>query len=167
MSYFKNRLRPEERLGVMHIDMLSRSLDVAIKDLGHRLDGYEHLDAELAAMQTIYRRIIQYALKDQPPEMEDIIMRQSRDFTISLERRSPIRKEQEVVMPISDEWQFVNCVLDSRCRLCLMSAAEAARCPVRALLRKYADEPEPGYAACGFIGCAVGQNKSANEQVPV
>lgn len=167
MSYFKNRLRPEERLGVMHIDMLSRSLDVAMEDLRPRMEGYENLDEEMETVRAIYRRILQYALKDQPEDTEDIIKRQSRDFTISLERRSPIRKEQEVVMPISDEWQFVNVVLESRCGICLKSSAEATACPVRRLLRKYSDEPEPGYGTCGFTGCTVGQNDSTNEQVPV
>lgn len=167
MSYFKNQLRPEERLAIMHVDMLARSLDAAVHDLTGRLKGYEHLEAELAAVRTIYRRIKEYALKDQPKETASIILRQSRDFVISLERRSPVKKEQEVVMPISDEWQFVQVVLDSRCAVCLKSAAEAESCPVRKQLRKYSDEPEPGFAACGFIGCTVGQNDSANEQVPV
>ena len=167
MSYFKNRLRPEERLAIMHVDMLARSLDAAMGALMGRMEGYEHLDAEMAAVRTIYRRIVEYALKDQPKETADIILRQSRDFIISLERKSPIRKEQEVVMPISDEWQFVSVVLESRCRLCLKSSAEAAACPVRRLLRKYSDEPEAAFAACGFTGCTVSQNDSANEQEPI
>lgn len=167
MSYFEKRLRPEQRLGIMHIDMLSRSLQAAVDDLGNKLDGYENLEGDIKTVEDIYRRMVAYALKDQPKDTASIILRQSRDFTISLERRSPIRKEQEVVMPISDEWQFVNIALESRCRMCLMSAPEAQHCPVRALLRKYADEPEPGFAACGYIGCVVGQNDSANEQVPV
>lgn len=164
MSYFKNRLRPQERLGVMHMDMLGRSFNVALKDLGSKLDGYEGLDEDVETMRSICRRMVDYALKDQPPETADIILRQSRDFWINLERRSPVRKEQEVVMPISDEWQFVNVVLESRCHLCLKTAAEAANCPVRALLRKYADEPDPGFGNCGYVGCTVGNNASANAQ---
>lgn len=164
MSYFKNRLRPEERMGVMHMDLLTRSFNVAIKDMGAKLEGYPNLYAEIEAVRTTCRNLVEYALKDQPPDTRDIILRQSRDFVISMERRSPVKKELEVVMPIGDEWQFVQVVLDSRCAVCLKSAAEAEGCQVRKLLRKYSDEPEPGFAACGFTGCIVGQNESANRQ---
>lgn len=166
-GYFKTRLRPEERQGVMHMDLLTRSFNAAVKDMGAKLEGYLNLEAEIEAVRTICKNMVEYALKDQPPDMADIILRQSRDFVISLERRSPVRKEQEVVMPISDEWQFVNCVLESRCRICVKTAAEAAACPVRRLLRKYSDEPESGWGNCGFTGCAVGQNDSTNEQEPI
>ena len=33
MSYFETRIRPEERQGVMHLDMLSRSFDTAIRNM--------------------------------------------------------------------------------------------------------------------------------------
>ena len=164
MSYFKTRLRPEERLGVMHMDMLGRSFNVAINDLGAKLDGYDGLEEDIKTVRSICGRIVRHALKDQPPDTADIILRQSRDFTIDLTRRSPARKEQEVVMPISDEWQFVSCVLESRCAVCLKTAAEAAACPVRALLRKYSDEPEQGFGNCGYTGCAVSQNDRENAQ---
>ena len=167
MNYFENRLRPDERLGVMHMDMLSRSFDVAIRDLGHKLDGYPNLEAEIEAMHTICLNMVAYALKDQDDGIKKVVLRQSRDFVIGLERRSPINKEQEVIMPISDEWQFVNIVLDSRCRTCLLTGAEAAQCQVRRLLRKYSDEPDPGFGHCGFVGCTVGQNSSMNEQKPI
>jgi len=166
-NYFKTRLRAEERLGVMHMDLLTRSFNAALKDLGSKLEGYEDLEGDIKTVREICKKIVAYALKDQAKDTADIILRQSRDFVISLERRSPVRKEQEVVMPISDEWQFVNVVLDSRCNICLKSAAEAEACPVRKLLRKYSDEPEAGYGNCGFTGCVVGQNDSTNEQKPI
>ena len=164
MSYFKTRLRPEERMGVMHMDMLGRSFNVALEDIRGKLEGYEGLEQDVETMRGICLRMVEYALKDQPPETASLILRQSRDFTIGLQRRSPVRKELEVIMPISDEWQFVQAVVESRCSICLLSATDAAKCPVRALLRRYSDEPEPGFAACGFIGCKVGQNDSANAQ---
>ena len=163
-DYFRTRLRPQERLGVMHLDMLGRSFNVALKDLGSKLDGYEDLDKDVETMRSILRRLVEYVLKDQPKDTANIILRQSRDFIINLERRSPVRKEQEVVMPVGDEWQFVQVVLDSRCAVCMKTAGEAMTCPVRALLRKYADEPDPGFGHCGYVGCTVGNNASANAQ---
>lgn len=166
-DYFKTRLRPEERLGVMHMDLLARSFNGAIARMEPKLKDYERLEEDKAALRDICRRLTEHALKDQPADTADIILRQSRDFTLSLERRSPVKPEQEVVMPISDEWQFVRVVLDSRCAVCVKTAGEAAACPVRKLLRKYSDEPEPGFAACGFIGCSVGVNDSMNEEAGI
>lgn len=41
-DYAARRLRPEERRGVMHMDMLSRSFRLAACDLGKRLEGYKN-----------------------------------------------------------------------------------------------------------------------------
>ena len=136
MSYFETRIRPEERQGVMHMDMLSRSFDTAIRSMGRKLAGYEALEEDARTLKEICERLRDWALKDQSADTMDIILRQSRDYVLGLERRGPVRRGEEVVMPIEDEWQFVSVTLESRCRTCMMTPEEAAACPVRRLLRR-------------------------------
>ena len=152
-DYAARRLRPEERRGIMHMDMLSRSFRLAACDLGTRLADYKYLNRDLGTVQSVCRRLIEHAMENVEPEMRAQVLRQSRDYTLGLERIAAARREEEVVMPMSDEWQFVSIVLDSRCSVCLKSGAESRQCRVRALLRKYADEPDPGAMGCGYAGC--------------
>ena len=159
-DYAARRLRPEERRGIMHMDMLSRSFRLAACDLGKRLEGYKYLSRDIGMMQSVCRRLIEHAMENVEPEMRAQVLRQSRDYTLGLERIAAARKEEEVVMPMSDEWQFVSIVLDSRCSMCLKSGAESRQCRVRALLRKYADEPDPGAMGCGYAGCQLSNDAS-------
>lgn len=152
-DYAARRLRPEERMGIMQLDMLSRSFRLATCDLSKRLEGYRYLNRDLGAVQSACRRLIEYAAQNVDQGALDQVLRQSRDYALGLERIAVARKEEEVVMPMSDEWQFVSVVLDSRCGMCLKSGTESRQCRVRALLRRYVDEPDPGTLGCGYAGC--------------
>lgn len=84
---------------------------------------------------------------------------------MGLERRSVVKKMEEVVMPMDDEWQFIHITLDSRCGICLKTSSECRDCKVRALLRRYVDEPEPEISgACGFMGVDLSDSKKLNRQ---
>lgn len=152
-DYAARRLRPEERRGIMHMDMLSRSFRLAACDLGRRLDGYRWLNRDLGMVQSACRRIIEHAAQGTDRGALEQVLRQSRDYALGLERIAVARKEEEVVMPMQDEWQLISIVLDARCAVCLKGGAESRQCRVRALLRKYADEPDPGALGCGYAGC--------------
>lgn len=60
-DYAARRLRPEERRGIMHMDMLSRSFRLAACDLSKRLEGYRYLNRDLGAVESACRRMIEYA----------------------------------------------------------------------------------------------------------
>lgn len=152
-AYAAKRLRPEERNAIMHLDMLNRSFKMAVCDLSKRLEGYKYLKRDIGACSSACRRMIEYATQNCDAEFIAQLLRQSRDYTIGLTRIAAARPEEECVMPLSDEWQFVSIVLDSRCSMCLKSGVESRQCKVRKLLRKYADEPDPGAMACGYAGC--------------
>ena len=82
-----------------------------------------------------------------------------------MERISPARKMEECVMTLEDEWNFIQIVMDSRCKLCLKIGEECRRCRIRKLLRKFVDEPEPGsLTACGYMGCDLSDNRKLNRQ---
>ena len=99
-DYAARRLRPEERRGIMHMDMLSRSFRLAACDLGKRLEGYRYLSRDIGMMQSVCRRLIEHAMENVEPEMRAQVLRQSRDYTLGLERIAAARREDEVVMPI-------------------------------------------------------------------
>lgn len=127
-DYAARRLRPEERRGIMHMDMLSRSFRLAACDLGKRLAGYKYLNRDLGMMQSVCRRLIARAMENVDPEMRAQVLRQSRDYALGLERIAVARREEEVVMPMQDEWQFISVVLDARCAVCLKGGAESRQC---------------------------------------
>lgn len=47
-EYKRRRLKGEERLALMQLDMLARSFDAAANDLKDRLAGYKWLKRDLA-----------------------------------------------------------------------------------------------------------------------
>ncbi len=160
----RRRLRPEERAAIMHLDMLKKSYEYCAGQLQGRLGGYRYLKRDLGFMKHACNALIDEALKGEEPETADHIRRQSRDWRLGIERVSPVRRKDEVVMPIEDEWQMIHIVLESRCGLCLKGDGESAQCPIRKLLRKYCDEPESGtLRGCGYQGCDLNDNvKSMN-----
>lgn len=153
-AYKRRRMNNEERAAVMHLDMLSRSFEYCLGKLAGRLAGYRYLKRDAAMVKSVCGRLRDAALGENPGELEQQIVRQSRDYRLGLERVSPIRRAEEVVMPLEDEWQLIHICLESRCGLCMMTAGESATCKIRALLRRYCDEPEPGMLrGCGYQGC--------------
>ena len=166
--YKKRRLRNEERLAVMQIDMLGRSFEDAVRALSDRLARVKGVQRDLGMVRWVCRRLVHEALNTDPGVPEEIaaqIVRQSRAFRFGLERISPIRKMEECVMTLEDEWNMIQIVLDSRCGLCLKTGEECSRCGVRKLLRKFVDEPEPGVLTeCGYMGCNLSDSKKLNKQ---
>ena len=120
-TYRKNRLRSEERFGVMRMDMLAQSLDTALRDLQKRLVGFENLDERVDAAFSLFKDLTAYVLKDQPKDTAAHILRQSRDFVITFERRSPVKKGEEIVVPIEDIFVILSIALDSQCAMCFKS----------------------------------------------
>lgn len=167
-EYKKRRLNNAERLAVMQIDMLARSFDNAIGVLEGRLSGVKGVKRDAGMLRYICRRLVREAIETAPGVPADIaaqILRQSRDFRFGLERISPVRKMEECVMTLEDEWQLIQITLDSRCKLCLKDGEECRRCKIRALLRKFVDEPEPGsLTECGYMGCDLSDSKKLNKQ---
>lgn len=166
-EYAKRRLTNEERAAVMHLDMLSKSFEYCVDKLARRLGGYRYTKRDLGMMRSTCRRVVEAALGENPEDLAKQILRQSRDFRLGLERISPVRKAEEVVMPLEDEWQLIHICLESRCGMCLMTEGECRTCRVRALLRRYCDEPEPGsLRGCGYQGCDLsdGDRKRMNRQ---
>lgn len=167
-EYKKRRLRNEERLAVMQIDMLGRSFEDAVHVLEERLARVRGVKRDLGMVRWICRRLVHEALNTDPGVPEEIaaqIVRQSRDFRFGLERISPVRKMEECVMTLEDEWNLLQIVLDSRCGLCLKNGEECRRCKIRTLLRKFVDEPEPGsLTECGYMGCNLSDSKKLNKQ---
>lgn len=163
-DYWKSRLNGEQRQALMNIDMLTRSFEVCAEALKGRVGDYKYLNRDIKLMRSVAQRILKLALDGLPDDTAATILRQSRDFRLETVRISPVRRGEEVVMPMEDEWQFVNIVLDSRCATCLKTSGECRSCGVRKLLRQYADEPDPGLRDCGFQGCEISQSSRLNEQ---
>ena len=91
-EYAKKRLRNEERIAVMTLDMLSRSFAEAVEALIGRIGQMPGFKRDLGMMRHICQRFVKEAVKDNPQELAEHIIRQSRDFIISVERRSPVRR---------------------------------------------------------------------------
>lgn len=164
-EYKKRRLRNEERLAVMKLDMLTRSFGEAVCALENRLKGYKYTKRDLCMVVSVCKKLVREALGESPQDIAAQILRQSRDYCMGLERRSVVKKMEEVVMPMDDEWQFIHITLDSRCGICLKTSSECRDCKVRALLRRYVDEPEPEISgACGFMGVDLSDSKKLNRQ---
>ena len=167
-EYKKRRLRNEERLAVMQLDMLGRSFEDAGRVLEGRLSKVKGVKRDLGMIRYICKRLVRETLETDPGVPSEItaqILRQSRDFRFGLERISPVRKMEECVMTLEDEWKLIHITLDSRCSLCLKSGEECRRCEIRSPLRKFVDEPEPGsLTECGYQGCDLSDSKKLNKQ---
>lgn len=158
-EYKRRRLKGEERLALMQLDMLARSFDAAANDLKDRLAGYKWMKRDLGLMRRTCMHLMEEAVRDVPRDALELVLRQSRDYRLGLVRWSPIRREEEIVMPLSDEWQFVDIAMSERCATCLKTEAESKACELRALLRRYVDEPDPEFMSCGYVGMQVGECK--------
>ena len=169
-EYAKVRLRNEERMAVTEMDMLGRSFEAAVNALAPRLEakGVKGIKRDIGMLRHICKRIVRETLETAPgvpAETADHLIRQSRDFRFALERISPVRKQEEVVMTLEDEWQFIQITLESRCAMCLKTPGEVRSCQLRKLLRKYADEPKPGaMTECGFMNHILGDHAKLNKQ---
>lgn len=164
-AYRRSRLSQQERQGVMKLDMLTRSFEKATIDLAARLKGYKYLKRDLGAINGALVRIRKAAMEGVQEDIEKTILRQSWDYMMSIEKCSPIRRPGEIVMPMEDEWQLIELALSERCAMCLKTDAEARKCELRKLLRRYTNEPEPELSACGFMGRDLsGEINNANDQ---
>lgn len=163
-DYWKNRLTGEQRQAMMNLDLLTRSFIISAEALESRMGDYKYLKRDLKMIEAVSMRLLKKALEGMPDDTAAMLLRQSRDFRLETVRVSPQRRGEEVVMPMADEWQFVNIVLDSRCSTCMKTSGEAKACGVRKLLRTYANEPDPGLRDCGFQGCEISQSSKLNEQ---
>ena len=161
-EYSRRRLSNEERVAIMTIDLLTRSWEHSLSKLRGRLGEYKNLKRDLGFIKYSARKIIEAALEGTEDDIAAHLVRQSRDWRLGLERVGPTRRQEEVTMPLEDEWQMIHIVLESRCGLCMMTDGEARMCKIRKLLRKYCDEPEPQLLhGCGYQGTDLNDNVKA------
>lgn len=152
-EYRLSRMSNLERQGIMMLDMLSRSFAASYAPLAARIEkAYKWGKRDLGMIAGAIGRLKAAALSGVQEDIQQTIDRQSRDFVLGLERRSPVRKGQEIVMPIEDEWQLIQIAMTERCSVCVKDSAECRRCELRKLLRRYTNEPEPEFDTCGFMG---------------
>jgi hypothetical protein len=164
-EYAKRRLRAEERMAILKLDMLSRSFGGAVDALEKKLEGVKGVKRDLGMMRHIITRFMEEALKEVPADQVAQLLRQSRDYRLSLERLNVNAHHDEYVIGQEDVWQMIHITLDARCSICLASGTEAKNCGVRKLLRKYMDEPDPGcLSGCGYAGVDVADSKLMNRQ---
>lgn len=148
-DYNAHRLREEERRGVFALDQLTRSFEVACRRLENRLKGYRYYKRDVGMIQAACKRLYIAAVKGVDPELLLQIERQSRDYVLDSVRRTVVPPD-EVVVTTADIETLLNLVLDSHCAMCMMEGSAARGCKVRRLLRKFTDEPDPGFMPCGF-----------------
>lgn len=164
-DYKRSRMSGMQRQGIMMLDMLTRSFDASVEVLEERLGGYKYARRDMGAVRAAIKRLREAALEGVEEDVRRTILRQSRDFRLGLERMSPIDRKQEMIVSMEDLWQMVNLAVEERCSMCMKTDAEARACPVRKLLRRYTNEPEPGLSSCGYMGSAMsGEVKHLNAQ---
>lgn len=164
-EYRRSRMSNDERQGIMTLDMLGRSFDEAAEKLAGRLKSYKYLKRDLGAIRGALLRIRTAALDGVQKDIEETILRQSWDYTLTIARVSPIKPSGNIVMPMEHEWQLISLALDERCGVCLKTDAEARKCELRKLLRHYLNEPEPELSACGYMGRELNDKvKNMNKQ---
>lgn len=149
-DYNARRLREEERRGVFALDQLTRSFDTACRRLDNRLNGYKYCRRDVGMIQAACKRLYIEAVKDVDPELLLQIERQSRDYVLDSVRKTVVPPD-EVVVTTADIETLLNLVLDSHCAMCMLEGSAAKGCKVRRLLRKFTDEPDPGFMQCGFV----------------
>lgn len=157
-DYNAHRLREEERCGVFALDQLTRSFEVACRRLENRLKGYRYYKRDVGMIQAACKRLYIAAVKDVDPELLMQIERQSRDYVLDSVRKTVVPPD-EVVMTTHDIETLLNLVLDSHCAMCMTEGSAARGCKVRRLLRKFTDEPDPGFMPCGFVARKMNDNK--------
>ena len=166
-AYRKSRFTGMERQGLMMLDMLGRSFEAVTGALEKRLEAYRYARRDLGAVKAAIGRLKAAAMEGAQEDIQQMINRQSRDYRLGIERMGPVSGNpgQEIVMPMEDLWQLINLALCERCSMCVKTPQEARKCALRKLLRRYANEPEPGYAACGFVGYELSEDvKHLNRQ---
>ena len=149
-DYNARRLREEERRGVFALDQLTRSFETACKRLENRLKSYKYCRRDIGMIQAACKRLYIEAVKDVDPELLLQIERQSRDYVLDSVRKTVVPPD-EVVVTTADIETLLNLVLDSHCAMCMLGGGDAKGCKVRRLLRKFTDEPDPGFMPCGFV----------------
>ena len=149
-DYNAHRLREEERRGVFALDQLTRSFETACRRLENRLKGYKYCRRDIGMIQAACKRLYIEAVKGVDPELLTQIERQSRDYVLDSVRKTVVPPD-EVVVTTADIEMLLNLVLDSHCAMCMLESGDAKGCKVRRLLRKFTDEPDPGFMPCGFV----------------
>lgn len=164
-EYRRKRMDEKERMGYMTLCMLPVSVEKAAGKLQRKLEGYRYLKRDLGAIRAAIARIRAAADAQTDEDTIGTVLRQGRDYMLDAVRYTPIRTGGEIVMPAEDEWQLINLALTERCGICLKSDAEAKRCKLRKLLRRYVHEDDPGLSACGYTQVRLNEHmKNMNEQ---
>lgn len=166
-EYKKHKLTSQERVSIMHLDMLQRSISDATEGIKDRLakTGYKYLNRDIGLINSAMKRMCDAALASTSKENVMMILRQSRDVRLGLEKARVVRQKDEIVMPIDDEWQFVRLVVEGNCEICVKTPAECRACKIRKLLRRYTFEPEPGIlSGCGFKSSVMGTSKKVTDE---
>lgn len=151
MAWERRNPSAEERQGIMQLDMMMRSFNTAFGRLENRMKGYKYTARDLGMINGALKRMLHYLHGTMGEDISDIINRQSRDYRLTVERWTPVRRQEEVVMPLEDEWLLINLALKERCNICVLSGRKCRECNLRRLLNKYLSEPEGSkFEDCGF-----------------
>ena len=167
MAYDPNRIRSEERIGIMGLGMLGDAFESYLEGLQTRYEraGYRYVKRDLGLMRSAFKRLWNEALKGVDDKTRRHIVLQTRDYEIRAVRRAVPKDKESVTMSLEDEWQFMQITVDSRCKICLKTGVECRDCGVRKLLRRYISEPECGLLTeCGYQGCDVNDHSKLNKQ---
>lgn len=162
-EYKAKRLTPDERSGVMQLDMMIRGFAGAISDCGARLASYKWLKRDVGLVVSTLERLIKIATQDGDPEIMAHLLKQSRDYQLAVVKRAalPQAHHDTIAMPIEDMRDFVGAMVHDNCELCIKRGGECTQCEVRRLLHKYVDEPDPGYLECGYSTCHQTEEKKS------
>lgn len=150
----KKRLTADERQGVMTLDMLTRSFDSAMGLLERRFADYRYLKRDLGLIKGALHRMLAHLARTVDADSIEVCRRQSRDYRIGIERWTPVRRQDEVVLLAEEEHMLFRLALEERCKTCLKSGREYRECELRRLCLKYLQTPETGdrYDECEFAG---------------
>lgn len=154
MEPVKKRLNTEERQGVMTLDMLTRSFDAAMGFLDKRFADYKYLKRDLGLIKGALHRMLAHLARTVDIDSIEVCRRQSRDFRIGIERWTPIKRPNEIIMLAEEEHMLFRLALEERCKMCLKSGREYKECELRRLCLKYLQAPEDEgvYEGCEFAG---------------
>lgn len=158
-EYKKKRMPSEERLAAMEIGMLPqlvRSLTERIHDDRMKQIPFFRRDMAMVAkrLEGMYKGLMETTVEGTAEQIE----RQARHYVWHCVTNGASSDDGSIYISMRDLQQFATVAVSNECAHCMKSGNEAAMCPLRKLLRKHIDEPEPAYKGeCGYSGCEVNQ----------
>ena len=158
-EYKKKRMPGQERLAAMEIGMLPRlirSLAERIHEDRAKQIPYFQRDMAMVAkrLEGLYKGLLETTVEGTAEQIE----RQARHYDWQCMTSGQNRDDGSIYISMRDLQQFATVAVSNECAHCMKTGNETAMCPLRKLLRKHMDEPEPAYKGeCGYSACEVNQ----------